>query len=88
MLVKRFWREFFWWFNCLILEHLDFMNVLDLPVDTFEHFKQLEHDYIGYQSLTDVPRMVNYNERLQDVMVIQIFGHITSFFYFICLVAL
>lgn len=45
------------------------MNVLDLPVDTFEHFKQLEHEYIGYQSLTDVPRMVNYNERLQNVMV-------------------
>lgn len=53
----------------LVSEHLDFMNVLDLPVDTFEHFKQLEHDYIGYQSLTDVPRMVNYNERLQNVMV-------------------
>lgn len=45
------------------------MNVLDQPVDTFQHFKQLEHDYIGYQSLTDVPRMVNYNERLQNVMV-------------------
>lgn len=45
------------------------MNVLDLPSDTFEHFKQLEHDYIGYQSLTDVPRMVNCNERLQNVMV-------------------
>lgn len=50
-------------------EHLDFMNVLDLPADTFAHFRQLEHDYIGYQSLTDVPRLVDCNEELQNVMV-------------------
>lgn len=51
------------------LEHLDFMNTLDMATDTFAHFKQLEHDYIGYQSLTDVPRMVNCEEELQNVMV-------------------
>ncbi|XP_044266154.1 probable phosphorylase b kinase regulatory subunit beta isoform X5 [Tribolium madens] len=48
------------------VEHLDFMNVLDFPVDTFTQFKQLQHDYIGYQSLTDVPRVLNYHDELKD----------------------
>lgn len=46
------------------VEHLDFMNAMDLPNETFTHFKQLEHDYIGYQSLTDVPRVINVNDEL------------------------
>lgn len=45
------------------------MNTVDLISDTFAHFKQLEHDYIGYQSLTDVPRLVNCDEELQNFMV-------------------
>jgi phosphorylase kinase alpha/beta subunit len=48
------------------VEHLDFMNVLDQPNDTFVQFKQLQHDYIGYQSLTDVPRVLNYHDELKD----------------------
>ncbi|XP_063931960.1 probable phosphorylase b kinase regulatory subunit beta isoform X2 [Zophobas morio] len=48
------------------VEHLDFMNVLDLPSDTYTQFKQLQHDYIGYQSLTDVPRVLNYQDQLKD----------------------
>ena len=51
------------------LEHLDFMNVLDLPSDTYTQFKQLQHDYIGYQSLTDVPRVLNYQDQLKDYSV-------------------
>lgn len=46
------------------------MNVIDLPNDTFAQFKQLQHDYIGYQSLTDVPRVLNYHDELKDFSVI------------------
>lgn len=44
------------------IEHLDFMNTVDTSEMIFEQFKQLEHEYIGYQSLTDVPRSLNYSE--------------------------
>lgn len=37
--------------------------------DDYQHFKQLEHDYIGYQSLTDVPRVLNYQDQLKDYSV-------------------
>lgn len=40
------------------------MNTLDLPQQTFSQFKQVEHDYIGYQSLTDVPRVIDCEEVL------------------------
>ncbi|RZC40824.1 phosphorylase b kinase regulatory subunit beta [Asbolus verrucosus] len=53
------------------VEHLDFMNVLDLPNDTFTQFKQLQHDYIGYQSLTDVPRVLHYQDELKDYSYFQ-----------------
>nr|XP_023013016.1 probable phosphorylase b kinase regulatory subunit beta isoform X1 [Leptinotarsa decemlineata] len=48
------------------VEHLDFMHIVDNPTDDYQHFKQLEHDYIGYQSLTDIPRMMDYNDELKD----------------------
>ncbi|KAF7266397.1 hypothetical protein GWI33_020273 [Rhynchophorus ferrugineus] len=48
------------------VEHLDFMNQLEGLTDNFSHFQQLEHDYIGYQSLTDVPRVSNYIDDLKD----------------------
>ncbi|KAK9752586.1 Phosphorylase b kinase C-terminal domain [Popillia japonica] len=48
------------------VEHLDFMNTLDLPEQTFSQFKQVEHDYIGYQSLTDVPKTIDCEEVLQN----------------------
>lgn len=46
------------------------MNTLDLPEQIFTQFKQVEHDYIGYQSLTDVPKVIDCEEVLQkcDVM--------------------
>nr|CAI5845347.1 unnamed protein product [Callosobruchus analis] len=48
------------------VEHLDFMNLLDESNEDYPHFKQLEHDYIGYQSLTDVPRILNFQDELKD----------------------
>lgn len=42
------------------------MNVIDFPSGTFPQFKQLEHDYIGYQSLTDVPKFVDCDEVLEN----------------------
>ncbi|XP_053690855.1 probable phosphorylase b kinase regulatory subunit beta isoform X2 [Sabethes cyaneus] len=45
------------------IEHLDFMSPSDLPDAVESSFAQLHHDYIGYQSLTDVPRAQSYRER-------------------------
>lgn len=42
------------------------MNILEFPNQTFTQFKQLEHDYIGYQSLTDVPKIFNGEEELKS----------------------
>ncbi|XP_021927743.1 probable phosphorylase b kinase regulatory subunit beta isoform X5 [Zootermopsis nevadensis] len=44
------------------IEHLDFMNTVDTSEMTFQQFRQMEHEYIGYQSLTDVPRALQYTE--------------------------
>lgn len=43
-------------------EHLDFMSQGEFPSEMFTQFRQLEHEYIGYQSLTDVPRTLTYRE--------------------------
>ncbi|XP_028128298.1 probable phosphorylase b kinase regulatory subunit beta isoform X2 [Diabrotica virgifera virgifera] len=48
------------------VEHLDFMNNLDTEDKDFFNFKQLEHDYIGYQSLTDVPRVLDFQDEAKD----------------------
>ncbi|CAH2067131.1 unnamed protein product, partial [Iphiclides podalirius] len=44
------------------IEHLDFMSQGEFPSEMFTQFRQLEHEYIGYQSLTDVPRTLTYRE--------------------------
>ncbi|XP_013168313.1 PREDICTED: probable phosphorylase b kinase regulatory subunit beta isoform X2 [Papilio xuthus] len=44
------------------IEHLDFMSQGEFPSEMFSQFRQLEHEYIGYQSLTDVPRTLTYKE--------------------------
>ncbi|XP_045512469.1 probable phosphorylase b kinase regulatory subunit beta isoform X5 [Pieris brassicae] len=46
------------------IEHLDFMSQGEFPSEMFTQFKQLQHDYIGYQSLTDVPRTLTYREQI------------------------
>lgn len=38
------------------------MSQGEFPSEMFTQFKQLEHDYIGYQSLTDVPRTLTNRE--------------------------
>lgn len=44
-------------------EHLDFMSTSDLPdTNDTNSFSQIHHEYIGYQSLTDVPRAQTYVE--------------------------
>ncbi|KAJ4443780.1 hypothetical protein ANN_05558 [Periplaneta americana] len=52
-------------------EHLDFMNTVDTSEMTFQQFRQLEHEYIGYQSLTDVPRALQYTEELKSYQVFE-----------------
>ncbi len=49
-------------------EHLDFLHLLPSEaLPKFETFRQLEHTHgIGYQSLTDIPKAVQYNE-LMDI---------------------
>ncbi|XP_065353861.1 probable phosphorylase b kinase regulatory subunit beta isoform X1 [Cloeon dipterum] len=48
------------------IEHLDFMNKIEDEVE-IKPFKQIEHEYIGYQSLTDVPRVLEYSETERDI---------------------
>ncbi|KAL9924471.1 probable phosphorylase b kinase regulatory subunit beta isoform X1 [Glossina fuscipes] len=43
-------------------EHLDFMNQINLP-NKENSFTQVNHEYVGYQSLTDVPKAQTYNEQ-------------------------
>ncbi|XP_014207040.1 probable phosphorylase b kinase regulatory subunit beta isoform X2 [Copidosoma floridanum] len=43
------------------IEHLDFISAMETDLE-LNQFKQLEHDYIGYQSLTDVPKALSYDE--------------------------
>ncbi|XP_012280936.1 probable phosphorylase b kinase regulatory subunit beta isoform X3 [Orussus abietinus] len=47
------------------IEHLDFISTTETDL-ALTPFKQLEHDYIGYQSLTDVPRALSYVEDVRD----------------------
>ncbi|XP_018908570.1 probable phosphorylase b kinase regulatory subunit beta isoform X2 [Bemisia tabaci] len=49
------------------IEHLDFMNTVDSSQIQFNQVKQVEHDYIGYQSLTDVPKASEYLEEMKLV---------------------
>ncbi|GBP87004.1 Probable phosphorylase b kinase regulatory subunit beta [Eumeta japonica] len=44
------------------MEHLDFIGQGEFPSEIFSQFKQLEHDYIGYQSLTGVSGALTYKE--------------------------
>lgn len=48
--------------SIFISEHLDFMNQVDLKELNIQPFGQVHHDYIGYQSLTDVPKALQYSE--------------------------
>ncbi|KOB70250.1 putative phosphorylase b kinase regulatory subunit beta [Operophtera brumata] len=43
-----------------------FMSQGEFPAEMFTQFRQLEHEYIGYQSLTDVPRTLTYREELMS----------------------
>lgn len=49
-----------------VTEHLDFMNHVDLKELNIQPFGQVHHDYIGYQSLTDVPKAIAYSEADYD----------------------
>ncbi|XP_059481695.1 probable phosphorylase b kinase regulatory subunit beta isoform X2 [Neocloeon triangulifer] len=48
------------------IEHLDFMNKIEDEIE-IKPFKQIEHEYIGYQSLTDVPKVLEYSEKAKDI---------------------
>jgi len=48
------------------IEHLDFMNQIDLKELNINPFGQVHHEYIGYQSLTDVPKVLAYSEAEYD----------------------
>jgi hypothetical protein len=44
------------------------MNKLEEDIE-IKPFRQIEHEYIGYQSLTDVPKMLEYSEIDKDINV-------------------
>lgn len=48
------------------------MNTVDTSEMTFNQFRQTQHDYIGYQSLTDVPRACVYTEEISTDLVVSI----------------
>lgn len=50
------------------------MNTVDTSEMTFNQFRQTQHDYIGYQSLTDVPRACIYTEEISTDLVVSIRG--------------
>lgn len=52
-----------------IKEHLDFVNNIGAHNFEFQPFKQLEYDYSGYQSLTDVPKALVYTEDIINMQV-------------------
>lgn len=62
----------------LYLEHLDFMSLSDLPESCETHFSQIHHEYIGYQSLTDVPKAQTYREEKITCAVSDIKSNRTS----------
>ena len=45
------------------------MSSYDTPDFESEQFKQIEHEYIGYQSLTDVPFLTDYVEEHSYIKV-------------------
>lgn len=44
------------------------MNKLEEEIE-IKPFRQIEHEYIGYQSLTDVPKVLEYSEIDKDICV-------------------
>ena len=60
------------------VEHLDFMNTVDTSEMIFQQFRQLEHEYIGYQSLTDVPRALQYIEEPKTYQVLSLYYSLTD----------
>lgn len=50
------------------IEHLDFMNQINLP-NKENSFTKVNHEYVGYQSLTDVPKAQTYIEQKVSVEV-------------------
>jgi hypothetical protein len=56
------------------------MNKLEEDIE-IRPFRQIEHEYIGYQSLTDVPKVLEYSELDKDVLVkVSFLWH----YFFIC----
>lgn len=64
----------------IIAEHLDFMNQSNLP-DNENAFVQINHEYIGYQSLTDVPKAQSYIEQKISLDVSNLNYFHTHFFF-------
>jgi phosphorylase kinase alpha/beta subunit len=48
------------------IEHLDFMNHIDVDLNVAP-FRQVVHEYSGYQSLTDVPKAIVFTDPYYEV---------------------
>jgi hypothetical protein len=55
--------------SCACIEHLDFSNSLDLGELDIQPFKQIQHNFIGYTSLTEGPKLVAKEEEKRDFAV-------------------
>ena len=55
--------------SCACIEHLDFSYNLDLAELDIQPFKQIQHNFIGYTSLTEGPKLVAKEEVKRDFVV-------------------
>ena len=55
--------------SCACIEHLDFSHNLDLAELDIQPFKQIQHTFIGYTSLTEGPKLVAKQEVKRDFVV-------------------
>ena len=56
--------------SCACIEHLDFTYNLDLSELDIQPFKQIQHNFVGYTSLTEGPKLVAKEEEKRNFAVI------------------
>ena len=55
--------------SCACIEHLDFSYNIDLGELDIQPFQQIQHNFIGYTSLTEGPKLVAKEEEKRDFAV-------------------
>ena len=61
--------------SCACIEHLDFSYNIDLGELDIQPFQQIQHNFIGYTSLTEGPKLVAKEEEKRDFAVKIVLDH-------------